>query len=204
VNAPSSRRLLALAILGEGVLLLAGLAWAWLAGYPLGLGPIGPAVLAGVAGALGIAVAQYYLLRLAPDLRPIRALRRLYRDTLVPLFASVGLFEIVVISLLAGVGEEVLFRGAWQAAFGPAIASLAFGLCHVGSRGTIVLGVWAAAVGGFLAWLAIATGGLLAPIVAHALYDALALSYIRWGRDADERPAEPERMPAPENSGEQG
>lgn len=204
MNAPASRRLLALAIAGEGVLALAGWVWAWLAGYPLRSGPVGFGVLAGVSSALGIAVVQYWLLRFAPDLGPIRALRRLYRETLVPLFASVGLFEIVVISLLAGVGEEVLFRGAWQAAFGPVMASLAFGLCHIGSRGTIVLGAWAAAVGGFLAWLAIATGGLLAPIVAHALYDALALSYIRWGRGAEERPVEPERMPAPESSGEQG
>ncbi len=43
------------------------------------------------------------------------------------------------------------------------------------------LGIWAACTGALLGWLAIATGGLLAPIVAHIAYDALALSYLRWG-----------------------
>ena len=100
------------------------------------------------------------------------------------------LLDILIISTLAGVGEEILFRGACQPAFGPIIASLAFGLCHVGSRGTIVLGAWAALVGGFFAWLTWATAGLLAPILAHALYDALALSYIRWGQPAPDAPGE--------------
>ena len=38
-------------------------------------------------------------------------------------------------------------------------------------------------MGAALGWLAAATGGLLAPIVAHALYDAAALVHIRWGRN---------------------
>jgi membrane protease YdiL (CAAX protease family) len=189
------RRLLALAFAGEGCLALVGLVWARLAGYPLALGPLGPAILAGVASALGIAVVQYWLLRLAPDAGPVRALRRLYREILAPLFAGITLVDILIISALAGIGEELLFRGAWQAAFGPVIASLAFGLCHIGSRGTIVLGAWAAIVGGYFAWLTYATAGLLAPILAHALYDAIALSYIRWGRA-------PESAPAPVGTGE--
>jgi membrane protease YdiL (CAAX protease family) len=42
-----------------------------------------------------------------------------------------------------------------------------------------VLGVWAAMAGGVLAGLAITTGGLVAPIVAHAGYDFAALLWIR-------------------------
>jgi len=45
----------------------------------------------------------------------------------------------------------------------------------------VVLGAWAGATGFVLGELALATGGLIAPIAAHALYDALALAYIRWG-----------------------
>ena len=190
---------------GEGALALVGVAWAWLARYPLALGPIGPGLLAGVASALGIAIVQYWLLRLAPDAGPVRALRRLYREILTPLFAHVSLADILIISALAGLGEELLFRGAWQAAFGPVIASLAFGLCHIGSRGTIILGVWAAIVGGYFAWLTYAMAGLLAPILAHALYDAIALSYSRWGHPneawVDDGPAEPDGTPAPDGPG---
>jgi membrane protease YdiL (CAAX protease family) len=208
VTSLRDRRLVWLAIAGEGFLALLGLVWARIAGYPLVLGPIGPGVLAGVASALGIALVQYWLLRMAPAAGPIRALRRLYREVLAPLFAHVSLSDILVISTLAGIGEELLFRGAWQAAFGPVLASLAFGLCHIGSRGTVVLGAWAAIVGGYFAWLTYATAGLLAPILAHALYDAIALSYIRWGgaddRRADDRAAEPDGTPAPDGPGEEG
>jgi len=57
---------------------------------------------------------------------------------------------------------------------------VAFGLCHLGrSRQGWVLGVWAALAGGVLAGLAFVTGGLLAPIVAHAGYDLAALLWIR-------------------------
>ena len=62
-------------------------------------------------------------------------------------------------------------------------ASLVFGALHMGGRGTLAFGCWVAIMGAALGWLGAATGGLLAPIVAHALYDAAALVYIRWGRD---------------------
>ena len=88
-----------------------------------------------------------------------------------------------MISVLAGVGEEVLFRGAMQPEWGLIATSLIFGLFHIGGRLTMALGIWAACTGALLGWLTIATGGLLAPIVAHITYDALALSYLRWGPD---------------------
>lgn len=180
---PSSRWLLTLAVGGEGTLAVAGIAWAWAAGHPLRRGPAALGTAAGVAAAAGLAALQYWLLRFAPDRGLVRGLRQLYRDALKPLFANLSMLEIVIVSVLAGLGEELLFRGAVQPAWGWTAASVLFGLCHVGGRATWPLGVWAAAVGFLLGWLSAATGGLLAPIVAHALYDALALSYIRWGRD---------------------
>jgi membrane protease YdiL (CAAX protease family) len=198
-------RLRWLAIGGEGTLALVGIGWASIAGHPLAPGPIAPGIVAGVASALGLAVVQLWLLRRAPDYLPVRALRQLYRDTLRPLFARVSRLDIAIISVLAGLGEELLFRGAMQAAWGPFVASVLFGLCHIGGRATVALGLWAALVGGFLAWLAIATEGLLAPILAHTLYDALALSYIRWGSHEAGMPVdEPASVPAPELPREEG
>jgi membrane protease YdiL (CAAX protease family) len=43
----------------------------------------------------------------------------------------------------------------------------------------VAFGVWAAVMGLALGGLALASGGLLAPAVAHGMYDALALEYIR-------------------------
>ena len=99
------------------------------------------------------------------------------------MFARIGLREVIVIAAAAGIGEELLFRGVLQPEIGLIPASLVFGVLHMGGRGTLAFGCWVAIMGAALGWLAAATGGLLAPIVAHALYDAAALVYIRWGRD---------------------
>jgi hypothetical protein len=86
-----------------------------------------------------------------------------------------------VIGAAAGVGEEVLFRGVLQPLVGWPAASVLFGLAHMGGRAMAPFAVWAAVMGGALGALAIATGGIVAPIVAHGVYDVLALAYVRRG-----------------------
>ena len=53
------------------------------------------------------------------------------------------------------------------------LASLLFGLAHAITRTYVVL---ATVFGIYLGWLWTASGNLLVPIVAHALYDFVALS----------------------------
>jgi membrane protease YdiL (CAAX protease family) len=117
----------------------------------------------------------------APDGRLVHSLRRTYREVLRPIFRGVGPPDVLVIAAAAAFGEEILFRAALQPALGLVVTSLVFGLAHVFSRDSIPLGLWAAGAGFVLGWLAIATGGLTAPIVAHGVYDAIALALIRWG-----------------------
>jgi membrane protease YdiL (CAAX protease family) len=88
-----------------------------------------------------------------------------------------------LISLAAGVGEELLFRGLLQAAIadwlhpwaGLGIASLVFGLAHSITRTYAVL---ATLLGAYLGGLWLACDNLLAPMITHALYDFLALLYL--------------------------
>jgi membrane protease YdiL (CAAX protease family) len=171
--ANASARLLPLAVIGEGALMLLGGLWIYLERLPVRLGDPGVAVAAGVGTALGLSTAQWWLQHHAPDVPPVARLRQLTRTLLVPMFA-----ELAAISALAGLGEEIFFRGAMQPALGWPIATLAFGLCHV-SRRSWALGLWALAAGAGLAALAILTGGLLAPIVAHAVYDFVALIWVQ-------------------------
>lgn len=183
---PGTARILLFAFLGEGALMLAGLLWVLARDLPFTWSDasrvsLTAATAIGLLTAAALAAIQFVLLRIVPERGPVRALRRLYRELLYPLFRASTPIEIVVISVLAGVGEEVLFRGAMQPELGLIITSLVFGLFHVGGRLTVALGIWAACTGALLGWLAIATGGLLAPIVAHMIYDALAISYLRWG-----------------------
>lgn len=186
-------RVLLFAFLGEGALGLIALLWVLWRRLPVTWGNPALAIPTGIAVALLLAAVQYGLLHHAPGIAPVTALRRLYVHVLQPLFYNVTPLEIVGISLLAGLGEELFFRGAMQREWGWLIASVLFGLCHVGNRETVILGIWAGLVGLILGWLAVVTGGLTAPITAHAMYDAMALSYIRWGlAPRDDEPGDSE------------
>ncbi len=113
-------------------------------------------------------------------IRPLRRLARLVRWLLRPLLEGSRWPELLLISAAAGLGEELLFRGlvqnlgqAWLGTlWGLALASLLFGLAHPLTRWYIAI---AALIGLYLGWLWLATGNLLAPIVAHGLYDFVVL-----------------------------
>ncbi len=121
---------------------------------------------------------------------PIGVLRDLLRTidrSVVPMFRRWRVAEMAMVAALAGLGEEMLFRGVLQNAVagwvaGPygdwvgwALASLLFGVAHAISAAYAVL---ATAIGFYLGGLWIATGNLLVPVIAHAVYDFLALVYL--------------------------
>jgi membrane protease YdiL (CAAX protease family) len=135
--------------------------------------------------------------------RPVREVHRVLNDLIVPMFKNCTWVELAAISLLAGLGEELLFRGVFQAelaewtgdflphapvwaAVGNWIALVAvailFGLLHAVN---VAYAVLAALMGLYLGWLWLRTGNLAVPIVAHAVYDFLALVYILRGRRRD-------------------
>lgn len=100
-----------------------------------------------------------------------------------PLFVPYGLVRIGFISLLAGLGEEALFRGVIQWRLtevggflpGLAIASVVFGLCH---WATALYMLFATAAGLYLGLLWHWTGNLLTPVLAHATYDFAAFVWL--------------------------
>ena len=113
-------------------------------------------------------------------LRGIVELREQVRRLTGWMFAGARWWELAAVALAAGIGEEVLFRGAlqpWASLwFGPAagllLASLAFGAVHAV---TWTYFTFATAVGLYLGWLANWCGELVTPIGIHALYDFVAL-----------------------------
>jgi len=104
-----------------------------------------------------------------------------------PLIASMfrgrGVAPVLLAAALAGVGEELLFRGVLQAALagpiGPwpamVLAGGLFGAMHAVTRAYFVL---AAVMGLYLGALYLLTGNLLLPSAVHALYDAVAIGYL--------------------------
>jgi membrane protease YdiL (CAAX protease family) len=115
---------------------------------------------------------------------PLVEVRRQVELLVDELFAQSSWLELALISVAAGVGEELLFRGAlqpWIASWThPLIAlsvvSLLFGLAHAMSTSYFVL---AALIGGYLGWLALEYDDLITPIVAHGVYDFVALLYVQ-------------------------
>jgi membrane protease YdiL (CAAX protease family) len=134
--------------------------------------------------AAGIAATAPLLLLLGWCLRtrfgPIARLVRTVEERAAPLFAGSTSATIALVAGLAGLGEEALFRGTMQPALlahlpawaAVSVTAAAFGLAHAL---TLTYAVLAALVGGYLGWLHLASGNLLVPILAHALYDFIAL-----------------------------
>jgi len=176
------RRILPIVALGEGILLGLACLCAWMLGLPLELGNRITGTLAGTAAAIALAAVNLTLLRARGNRWPGDSLRHVCRVIVRPLFEHVTAMQIVGVSVLAGTAEELLFRGVLQPLVGLPAASAIFGAVHVGGRGFIGYGLWAACIGVLFGWLMAETGGLLAPIVAHAVYDAIALAYVRYGR----------------------
>jgi membrane protease YdiL (CAAX protease family) len=164
------------------------LSWRW-GRWPLPMGdsswPWGWHVALGVLCALPLLGGLFWMER-----HPVGMLRELMRvvaEEVVPLFRDVSVPGLLAISLAAGVGEELLFRGFLQATLtdlwsGPVgilagllIASLVFGLCHALCWGYAVV---ATAMGLLLGLLFLATGSLWAPMTTHAVYDFCALVHM--------------------------
>jgi len=114
---------------------------------------------------------------------PMRRLVKLVEEHLTPYLVGASAWGIVLLSLMAGIGEEVLFRGVIQAGLAdrlPAwlavgIAALLFGVAH---WLTMSYAVFAILIGVYLGILFLLTGNLLAPAVTHALYDVVALTVL--------------------------
>jgi membrane protease YdiL (CAAX protease family) len=189
-----------MAVAFEGGLVVSGLAIGWLMSPPaweLAHWSV-KAVLLGTLWALPLLVALVFLRQMRAGV--VGRLNRTVDELLVPLFSELGLWQFALISLLAGVGEELLFRGILQRLLsGPlgeiwavALTSVVFGLAHLI---TPLYGVLAALVSVYLGWLFVRNENLTVPIVTHAMYDFVALAYLARGRNDEGRNPNDERSP---------
>lgn len=115
---------------------------------------------------------------------PIRNLVTTLDPLLAELFEDSSALELAALALAAGFSEELLFRGVLQPVLerhigvwpGIGLASVLFGLCHaLTATYAIVAGV----LGAYFSCLLHATGNLAVPILAHAVYDFVALVWWR-------------------------
>lgn len=174
------RQFLTLALLVEGGLIVLAVGLAWWLEIPLDrfLRWNGSAVVWGVLATIPLCV-----IFLAAYLRPVGSYRRIkdfLLESLGPSLAACRWHELLLVAALAGIGEELLFRGTmqiWMERWGPieslVISNVVFALCHAI---TLTYAVLAFVMGVALGLLlnAPAEPSLLAPMLTHGLYDLFA------------------------------
>lgn len=176
----SRRGLVGSTVAFEGALLLFGALVVWLTGLQPGLDWSCLAlVTGGLVGVVLAAAAIAVAYSRAPWFERIRKDFALF----IKLFERCSAADLALVSLLAGIGEEMLFRGLLQTwlttVAGPhvaiLVAAVAFGLAHAISRQYVL---FATALGIVLGYTYLLTGSLPAAMLAHAVYDFVALL---WG-----------------------
>jgi membrane protease YdiL (CAAX protease family) len=121
----------------------------------------------------------------------IKPMKEFVDSKLKPMFESCSIFELLLLSIMAGFGEEIFFRWCLQGGItstlepnfgttyaivvGILVASWLFGLCHWVNA---TYGISTMLVGLYLGWTMIFTNNWLVPAITHTLFDFVALIVI--------------------------
>ncbi len=135
-----------------------------------------------------VVVDQIYLITQSFSPVPERYLENL--EELKPVDGLTFAVIFVGLCLLVPFGEELIFRGLIQQIFsrnmggvaGFLLAGLVFGAIHLNSHLLISISVF----GVFLGFIYYATGNLVYSVIAHGLFNALALVQLAAGGSADD------------------
>jgi uncharacterized protein len=180
-----------MAVIVEGGLALLAVLLAWLFHVPLReqLAPFGLPLIAAVARGLltTLPMLAVFLLLMHSHRPTLRQLRQQVEWLIGEMFPAASIGQFAMIALLAGVGEELLFRGVLQTICarwtspitGLIIVSLLFGLAHALS---ILYFFLATMIGLCFGWMTWYYHDLVAPMVAHTVYDFVALLYLSRSR----------------------
>ena len=173
-------KLLVLALLVEGGALIVALILARIWGialFPLSEHMLRDMLIGTAAAAIPFVLFVFSLSEKARTVPIIRSLRKTITGDIRTLFASTTVVDIFLISLAAGLAEEVLFRGVIQARWGIIVASILFGLLHSVTPAYVLL---ATVIGFYIGLLYHCFQSLLIPIQLHCIYDFGALIYLRY------------------------
>lgn len=171
--------------LALGLALLLGEApWADLR-WPLGTLLLAVALTAPLVGLLSLLIA------LGPPW--FRTLEDLVAPAVDMLFQNRRRAGVIAAALLAGFGEELLFRGVLQSwiagwagpGLGLLLAAVIFGLMHAVSRAYFLV---ATVMGLYLGAIYHVSGNLMLASLVHALYDWVAIELVLYRIDRDRAP----------------
>lgn len=176
------RALLRMSVLVEGGMLVVALLLGLLMGVHFWEAvrlDLKSAAMGAVAGLLLLAAAA----AVTESSLPFAVQMRRDIDRLLHLFRGATLADFLLISMLAGLGEEALFRGLLQTwltehlgfPLAVLLSAVAFGTAHYISRAYVV---FTAVLGLLFGALYFWSGNLAIPMIAHAVYDFAALCFV--------------------------
>ena len=174
-EAVTPRKLVRLALIYEGGLLILAVLLGWLSGHwPWALWKNTPQGWLYGTLATGPLLVVFWICDRLP-VKSLEEIRDFLRTALAPTLLACSTWQLFLVALLAGGCEELLFRGVLQPWCGIWLSSLIFGLAHaITPAYAILAGVISLLLGGLLEW----TGDLVAPVVTHTLYDFLAFLWL--------------------------
>lgn len=164
---------------------------AFVIGYFIGFSPVRTLkwsfydVFGGLAATVPMLVFYVFMDRIR--MRSFRKIRRLVRIFVDMFMRKCSTFQIFLICALAGIGEELFFRGLLHdgiargiggttgLVIGILISSVFFGLGHLI---TPTYGVIAFFMSIYFSLLLVFSGNILIPIIAHAMYDYCVIQYL--------------------------
>ncbi|HYT87572.1 MAG TPA: CPBP family intramembrane glutamic endopeptidase [Gemmataceae bacterium] len=180
---PTRLQIVRLAVLFEGGLGVLACLLGWLTGVPTWERLSWSAVDAGFGLLAALPMLALLVVFGIIPWAPFRPIEQFIDKIVRPLFRHCTVADLALIALVAGLGEELLFRGLLQEVFARwletwaavLVTAILFGLMH---PITPTYGVLATLAGAYLGYVYLASGNLLVAVVAHAFYDFAALVYL--------------------------
>lgn len=158
---------------------------AWLVGWAVDVNPFsnflvdGTALIYGIIGTFPLFL--LFMLFYRYPVGPLHPIKNSLLEILGPVLSVCRWHELLILAIVAGVSEEVLFRGflqPWLERFaglagGLLLSNAIFGILH---WLTPMYALIAGLIGFYMAYMMDITGSrqLLTPVVIHGLYDFLA------------------------------
>ncbi len=162
---------------------------AWLIGWFAEINPIAnlyfstEALIDGITATIPMCI--LFLLFYQYPVGPLYPIKKSLLDIMGPLLSSCRWYELLILAAVAGISEEILFRGVLQpwmevslgVSAGLIVSNVIFGLLHwITATYALIAGL----IGLYLAYMMDVSEprNLLTPIVVHGLYDFLAFVFV--------------------------
>ena len=176
----NKRSILFVSLLAEGVLIASFYIWGYLRPLPALGSPTLSDLLLGAAYSMPLFALNFLLF--GPLAKFFPKFERFKVEIVYPLAKMLDWRYAIAISILAGVGEELFFRGLLVEETGIIISSILFSVLHFfpAVKEYYSIAIVYFFIGVYFALIYQHSGGLWVPIFTHIIYDFVVLIYLKY------------------------